>query len=225
MGNVLISPYCCINIPISPTSGTGSIKLVFWEGMTKILTGNNHIAGELMFQFPDMMVCHADSFFIGQPVPSLSIDDKLISGETYFVLPIDRFACKLLSASLLSALSSAPKPSPIKFGDCPFQYVKGGNGKVQIKVQPDFIKRLILMGNEKQSTSTDGISCNGSSPNNNNFLCSTPELQKHYNQLVGSKEQVWSPRLETISERKTRPTSPCGFPRLEWRSSAEVLEG
>ncbi|KAK9154673.1 hypothetical protein Sjap_002153 [Stephania japonica] len=221
MGNALISPYCCINIPISPMLG-GSIKLVFWEGMTKILTGNHHIAGELMFQFPDMMVCHADSFFIGQPVPSLSIDDKLISGETYFILPIDRFACKLLSVSLLSALSSAPKPSPIKFGDCPFQYVKGGNGKVQIKVQPEFIKGLILMGNEKQSMS-DG-SNNGSSPNNNNFLCSTPELQKHYNQLVGSREQVWSPRLETISERKMRSTSPCGFPRLDWRS-AEVLEG
>jgi hypothetical protein len=34
-------------------------------------------------------------------------------------------------------------------------------------------------------------------------ICSTPELRKHYEQLVGaSRDRPWSPRLETIEERK-----------------------
>ncbi|KAL5065856.1 hypothetical protein RYX36_027593, partial [Vicia faba] len=34
------------------------------------------------------------------------------------------------------------------------------------------------------------------------FLCSTPELKKHYEMLVKSKDRVWSPKLETILENK-----------------------
>ncbi|KAE9462142.1 hypothetical protein C3L33_05934, partial [Rhododendron williamsianum] len=33
-------------------------------------------------------------------------------------------------------------------------------------------------------------------------VISTPELKKHYDQLVGSRDQVWSPKLETIAEYK-----------------------
>ncbi|KAK9939496.1 hypothetical protein M0R45_016191 [Rubus argutus] len=97
-----------------------------------------------MFEFPDQMVCHADSFFIGQPIPALSIDDELMLSQTYFVLPLDRFASSMLSASSISALSSSsPKNSPIKFGGSPFEYIRGSSGKVLIKVVPEFITRLI----------------------------------------------------------------------------------
>ncbi|MBA0704238.1 hypothetical protein Golax_016508 [Gossypium laxum] len=177
-----------------------SVKLIFWEGNTRILTGK-HIAGEVMFEFPDKMVCHADSFFIGHPIPVLGIDDDLMPGQTYFVLPLDRFPCmNVLSASSLAALKSSPKPAPINFGDCPFEYVKGSNGRVMIKVLPEFITSLIHGSKEEGSE--------------NSFLCSTPELKKHYDMLVGSKEQVWSPKLETISEYKIR-FSPCRFIGLE----------
>ena len=181
------------------------VKLIFWEGNTRILTGK-HIAGEVMFEFPDRMVCHADSFFIGHPFPALAINDDLMPGQTYFVLPLNRFACNVLSTSSLAALNSSPKPAPINFGDCPFEYVKGSNGRVLIKVVPEFITRLIHRSEGEEIGSTPG----------NSFLCSTPELKKHYDMLVGSKEQVWSPKLETISEYKIR-FSPCRFIGLEWK--------
>lgn len=206
----------------SYASSKTTVKLIFWEGTTRILKGK-HIAGEIMFEFPDKMVCHADSFFIGHPIPALSIDDELTNGETYFVLPIDRFACHVLSASSISALArSSPsnstnkKATPINFGDCPFEYIKGANGRVLIKVMPEFITRLLTRGNNNENKEI------GSTSPCNNFLCSTPELQKHYEQLVGSKEQVWSPKLETISEHKIR-YSPCRFIGLEWKQKEKYV--
>ncbi|KAF8396248.1 hypothetical protein HHK36_017863 [Tetracentron sinense] len=203
MGNA-VSP--CLHPNSKP-----SMKLIFWEGTTKILTGR-WLAGEVMFQFPDRRICHANSFYIGQPIPALEIEDELMPGETYFVLPLHRFTHNVLSAASLAALGSSPKSAPINFGECPFQYIKGANGRVLIKVLPEFIVRLITIRNERGCKS----------PSNNSFLCSTPELQKHYDQLVGSKEQVWSPKLKTISECKTR-FSPCRILGLEWKS--KELEG
>ncbi|KAB1228333.1 hypothetical protein CJ030_MR6G010357 [Morella rubra] len=159
------------------------------------------------------MVCHADSFFVGHRVPALGIDDELTSGQTYFVLPIDLFEASeyVISVSSLSALGSSPRNSPINFGDCPFDYIKGEDGRVSIKVVPEFITRLITKGQEI-----------GSSSPSNGILCSTPELQKHYEQLVGSKEQVWSPKLETITEHKVR-FSPCRFIGLEWKQKEKAM--
>ncbi|TKY57153.1 hypothetical protein E2542_SST21599 [Spatholobus suberectus] len=193
------------------SSSSSSVKLIFWEGTSRSLKGK-HIAGEIMFEFPEMMVCHADSFFIGQPVPALSIDDELMPGQTYFVLPIDRFACHTLSVASISALGSCPNKSPIKFGACPFQYLKGSDGRVVIKVMPEFITRLISGDKE-----------NGPPGSPASFLCSTPELQKHYEQLVKSKDQVWSPKLETISEYRIR-YSPCRFLGLEWKEKEKSGE-
>ncbi|BFG30181.1 hypothetical protein CerSpe_164550 [Prunus speciosa] len=196
-----------------------AVKVIFSEGTTRLLRGK-HIAGEIMFEFPDQMVCHADSFFIGHPVPALAIDDELIHGQTYFVLPLDRFAGRVLSASSLAALGSSSSPNkktPINFGESPFEYIKGSNGKVLIKVVPDLITRLITRANNKE---IEGSPITSPS---NSFLCSTPELQKHYEQLVGSKEQLWSPKLDTISEYKVR-FSPCKFIGLEWKQKeSEVM--
>ncbi|EXC11223.1 hypothetical protein L484_000776 [Morus notabilis] len=200
MGNAAMAPAC---FKPSPNS---TVKLIFFDGTTRILTRKKHIAGEIMFEFPDRMVCPADSFFIGHPVPALGIHDELLPGHTYFVLPIDRFACGVLSAASLAAFKNKANTGPINFGDSPFEYLRGSNGRVLIKVSPEFITRLITRGNE--------IGSNGSPSNNCGFLCSTPELQKHYEQLVGSKDQIWSPKLETISEHKIR-FSPCRF--IEWK--------
>ncbi|KAG5253959.1 hypothetical protein OIU78_018800 [Salix suchowensis] len=195
-------------------SRSSSVKLIFWEGTTRILTGRTkHIAGEIMFENPDMMICHADSFFIGHPVPSLAIDDELVPGQTYFVLPLDRFAFKVLSASSLAAFSSSPKRTPINFGESPFQYIKGADGRVLIKVAPEFIARLVNKGGDQDQAGSTGPT--------DSFLCSTPELKKHYEQLVGSKEQTWSPKLDTISEYKIR-YSPCRFIGLEWKQKEKA---
>ncbi|KAF7815660.1 DUF4228 domain protein [Senna tora] len=145
MGNAIGAP-CCFQVqnPNFNHSSSLLVKLVFWEGTTRTLRGQKHIAGEIMFEFPDMMVCHADSFFIGHPVPALGIDDHLMPGQTYFVLPIDRFACNVLTASSLAALASCPNNrSPIKFGQCPFEYIKGSNGRALIK-QSRHTRRLTV---------------------------------------------------------------------------------
>lgn len=217
MGNAMLTP--CFQQNPNNSSPSSWVRLVFWEGTTRTLKGRRkHIAGEIMFEFPDMMVCHADSFFIGHPVPALAIDDQLAPGQTYFVLPLERFACGVLTASSLAALGQCPTRSPIKFGRCPFEYLKGSNGRVLIKVMPEFITRLIVDGDKnKEIVTSECDDNNNDSPSNSkSFLCSTPELQKHYDQLVKAKDQVWSPKLETISEYKVR-FSPCRFIGLEWK--------
>ncbi|TKY46694.1 hypothetical protein E2542_SST28742 [Spatholobus suberectus] len=209
MGNAVVTP--CFQQQNSSSSSSSS-KLIFWDGTMRSLKGK-HIAGEIMFEFPDKVVCHANSFFIGHPIPALALEDELMPGEAYFVLPIDSFTCKTLSVSSLLSLGSHPNKSTIKFGECPFEYLKDSNGRVLIKVMPEFITRLINRGKRP--------CC----PNSNyNFLCSTPELKKHYQMLVKSKDQVWSPKLETISEYKVR-FSPCRFIGLEWKEKekAEVV--
>ncbi|KAK7304918.1 hypothetical protein VNO77_42812 [Canavalia gladiata] len=213
MGNVVVTP--CFqqnkNLSSSSLSSSSSVKLIFWEGTTRFLKGN-HIAGEIMFEFPDKMICHADSFFIGHPIPTLSLEDELRLGQTYFVLSIDCFKCKTLSVSSLLSLGSHPNnnKSTIKFGECPFEYLKDSDGRVLIKVMPEFITRFISGGKTP--------SC----PSSNNFLCNTPELKKHYQLLVKSKDQVWSPKLETISEYKVR-FSPCRIIGLEWKKKEKAV--
>jgi len=202
MGNAVVTP--CFHQKSSSASSLSS-KLIFWDGSTRCLKGK-HIAGQIMFEFPDKVVCHADSFFIGHPVPALGLEDELMLGEAYFVLPIQFLTCKTLSvSSLLSLGSSSPNKATMKFGECAFEYLKGSNGRVLIKVMPQFITMLINRGKRCCPTTT-----------HNSFLCSTPELKKHYQMLVKPKDQVWSPKLETISEYKVR-FSPCRFVGLEWK--------
>lgn len=191
---------------------TSSTKLIFWEGTTRILTGKRTpIAGEIMFEFPDRMVCHADSFYIGQPIPALAIEEELVTGQTYFVLPLNCFSCNVLSASAFAALvanSCSPhKINPsVNFKDTTFEYIKGSNGRVLIKVSPEFMIKIMTVGKENGN---DQVIDNN---NPSSFLCSTPELKKHYQMLIGSKGQMWSPKLDTISENKNvSKFSPCRY--------------
>uniref|UniRef100_A0A1D1XQ74 Leucine--tRNA ligase n=1 Tax=Anthurium amnicola TaxID=1678845 RepID=A0A1D1XQ74_9ARAE len=182
-----------------------TVKLVFWGGATRLLS-ETQLAGKLMFEFPDHIVCHADSFYIGRAVPVLGIQDDLLVGDTYFVIPIDRLPCHVLTAASLSTLSAGPKGSAIDFGECPFEYVKGADGKMLIKVAPHFMERIMSSQGNCGDRKRVGCSSDTSSGNGNDggALCSTPELQKHYAQLVSPRSQQWSPKLETISECKAR---------------------
>ncbi|RWV93290.1 hypothetical protein GW17_00044270 [Ensete ventricosum] len=196
-------------------SSRGLVKLVLWGGATRLLPETLH-AGELMIRFPGRIVCHANSFYIGLPLPVLSADDELLPGQTYFLLPLDRFRPnQALTVATLALLSPSPtKVSIAGGGQCPFAYVKGGDGRKLIKVTPDFIARVISSGEGgRRSGAGDG-----------GTLCSTPELQKHYAQLVGPRGRPWSPALETISESKRRRPSkarlsPARLLRLQKSSS------
>ncbi|MCL7038728.1 hypothetical protein MKW94_021921 [Papaver nudicaule] len=227
MGNAMALCFYVNYKASTASSSSSAVKLIFWEGKTITFKGKK-IAGEIMFEYPEMMVCHANSFYINHIIPALSISDELSAGQTYFILPIDPFAFKVLSISSLSSLaspSSGSKPKkPINLAECPFQYVRGSDGKMLIRVLPEFIMKLMVTsGNGNQ----DGSIVNSTS--SNSFLCSTPELKKHYDVLVGcSKERVWSPKLETISECKKNITltarlSPCRLLGLDVRRSTERL--
>ncbi|KAJ0977524.1 hypothetical protein J5N97_012998 [Dioscorea zingiberensis] len=197
MGNACINSGC-----------RGPAKIVFWGGNTMFLP-EKQLARELMFEYPDHMVCHADSFFIGHPLPILSLSDELRSSETYFVVPVDCFPCQTLTPASLAILASSCKGPPVNFGQCSFEYVKGENGRMLIKVPPEFLIRLFAGDQEKRSST-------GEDAEQTSSLCSTPELRRHYAQLVGSRDRPWSPKLDTISEAKIR-FSPVKLLRLERR--------
>ncbi|KAJ4804800.1 3-phosphoshikimate 1-carboxyvinyltransferase [Rhynchospora pubera] len=184
MGNSL-SPCCYCPSPMSA-------RIVFWGGSSKSIQGRCQ-AGDLMRELPGHVVCHGDSFYIGLPIPVLSIDDELLPGQTYFVLPVDRLSFdQALTAASLSYLSPDPnvKPSLVGIGPCPFEHVKNEDGSILIRILPEFVERVIGSGSGKNvKCGVDG-----------GLLCNTPELKKHYAQLVGPRDRQWSPRLETIKE-------------------------
>ncbi|KAM0836675.1 hypothetical protein ACQ4PT_062144 [Festuca glaucescens] len=182
-------------------------RLVFWGGPTKLAAVSGPMpttAGDVTAELPDHLVCSGDSFFIGLPIPALPSGEQLLAGRTYFVLPAARFSCcQALTAASLASLSPAPTKVSLAGASSPFEYVTGDDGMSLIRVLPEFIEKVITCGGGGGGKSK----CGAVSPDQ---LCSTPELRKHYMQLVGSRQQrPWSPGLETISEaRKRRMPSP-----------------
>ncbi|KAI3990066.1 hypothetical protein MKX01_013552 [Papaver californicum] len=199
MGNAMALCFY-VNCKASTTSSSSSslVKLIFWQGKTITFKGKK-IAGEII--------------------------DELSVGQTYFILPIDPFAFKVLSISSLSSLASSSsrgssKPKkPTNFAECPFQYVRGSDGRMLIRVLPEFIMQLITASGQDGNTTVSSSSC----------LCQFSQLKKHYDVLVGfSKERVWSPKLETISKCKknvgiTTRLSPCRLLGIDVRRSTVRL--
>lgn len=207
MGNGL-SPCLC------PRSERGeAARLVFWGGSARTAGGERRpvTAGDVAAELPGQhLVCAADSFFIGLPVPALPPGERLVAGRTYFVLPAARFSCRqALTAATLAKLSPSPAAKvPIAGGAAsPFEYVTGADGAPLIRILPEFIEKVI--------TSCGG-KCGAAEQ-----LCSTPELRKHYMQLVGARaERPWSPVLETISEAEKRRRMPSPVRLIELASKA-----
>ncbi|KAG0489602.1 hypothetical protein HPP92_006465 [Vanilla planifolia] len=197
MGNSLVITPCFR----PPSHHASSAILVFHGGSIRQLAGH-HVAGEIMFDFPDSIICRSDGFYIGHPLPALSLADELHGGETYFVLPAGHFPGKVVTAASLAALSST-RPALLLAGGgagCPFEYLKGGDGRAQIRVLPEFIMRVMGNGGEGEKEG-GGVAVREE-------ICSTPELKRQYEQLVGPRgNKNWSPRLETISECSKRRMS------------------
>ncbi|KAJ1262688.1 hypothetical protein BS78_09G128900 [Paspalum vaginatum] len=212
MGNGL-SPCLC------PGAAHGEApRLVFWGGSARMADERRSTtAGDVTADLPgDHLVCAADAFFIGLPVPALPPCERLEAGRTYFVLPAARFSCsQALTAATLSKLSPCPAAKvPLAGGTAsPFEYVTGADGAPLIRILPEFIEKAI--------TSCGGGGGKGGAAAAEQ-LCSTPELRKHYMQLVGMRaERPWSPGLETISEagKRRRMPSPVRLPGLAKASS------
>ncbi|PAN14376.2 hypothetical protein PAHAL_2G475800 [Panicum hallii] len=195
--------------------GRRETRLVLWGGEARA-ADPGRAAGELMAEHAGCVVCRADGFRIGRPVPVLDIEDRLEAGRTYLVVPVDRLPCGgadgVVTAASLAALShagggkgaaggksssSAPTTSLAGGSRSPFEYVKDEDGRTVIRVTEEFIVRAVTGGGKPRDRDDDAGGCGA--------LCSTPELRKHYEQLVGAaRGRPWSPRLDTIKERKGR---------------------
>nr|DAD34033.1 TPA_asm: hypothetical protein HUJ06_004673 [Nelumbo nucifera] len=57
-----------------------TIKLIKSDGLVKIYHRPINVS-ELMLEFPRHLVCHSDSFYIGQKIPALSENDELKLGH------------------------------------------------------------------------------------------------------------------------------------------------
>lgn len=195
--------FCCVSV-----SRRGrAARLVLWGGEARAGKHGTQ-AGQVMLDFAGTVVCLADGFYIGRPAPVLAIEDRLVGGATYLVLPVDRLpqGYDAVTAASLAALSydkASPAGSIAGGPRSPFEYVKGDDGRRVIKVTPEFLVKAVTArpgcggGGGGAEVGGEGA-CGGA-------LCSTPELRKHYEQLVGSgRGRAWSPRLDTIKERKGR---------------------
>ncbi|KAL7094157.1 hypothetical protein ACP275_11G084300 [Erythranthe tilingii] len=159
-------------------SAAATIKLIKSDGGVEIYDRPIK-AWEVMEEFPKHMVCRSDSFYIGQKTPALSHRDRLLPGHYYFLLPANFFQSALSFATFLRCRSAfaAGRTRP------PFELEKSPCGGLRIKV----IDEMILKNN-KEEGKVIGV-------------CTTPQLRKDYDLLVGRRHH-WKPKLDTISEKK-----------------------
>ncbi|KAA8532262.1 hypothetical protein F0562_032295 [Nyssa sinensis] len=184
----------------------GTIKLVKSDGVVKIYHQPIYVS-QLMLEFPKHMVCRSDSFYIGQKVPALSEDDQLQLGHNYFLLPkhffqsaltfvtISSFASSQTQAHDSSSLCRDSKTAFLKkAASCqPFDILKSPSGCLRIRVSEEFLSHLMEQGKVKEEEEEE---------RSKSILCTTPQLQKEYTQLVGFRQ--WKPKLDTIREQSTK---------------------
>lgn len=161
-------------------------------------------ASELMHQFPDHLVCHSHSFFIGRKIPPVSPQHKLQLGHTYFVLPVHFFQTVLSFVTMASSFSSLNTKEFI-LGTCQvFEIRKAPSGGLQVRVSDEFVSKLIRQ--EKQLHNNPQQEQHGGMIQySQTTICTTTELQKDYTQLVSYRQ--WKPKLETIKESKKKKLS------------------
>ncbi|URE35670.1 hypothetical protein MUK42_17520 [Musa troglodytarum] len=170
-----------------------SVRLVGPDGRIKLYHCRVS-AAELMASHPLHLLCRSDAFVIGQPLPALSPDDRLLPGHTYFLLPSHFFHSALSFASLASCFGAfkqqgggAPLPRPIEIQ-------KTAAGGLQVRVSEEYLDCLWRSAAEKEATDRRG-----------RRVCTTEELAKDYKQLVSCRS--WKPKLETIKEAERRRRS------------------
>ncbi|KAF8369864.1 hypothetical protein HHK36_032111 [Tetracentron sinense] len=206
-----------------PAPPVRTIKIIKSDGLVKIYRRPINVS-ELMLEYPKHLVCHSDSFFIGQKIPALSEDDQLQLGHKYFLLPKHFFQTVLSFATIASFASSQSQSQSQsrsqssslsinsknaflkKAARCqPFDIQKTPSGSLQIRVSDDFISKLMEEGRIKEDHEEE----DSSKPVRG--VCTTPELQKDYTQLVGTRQ--WKPKLETIRESQKRKLGSFGMKR------------
>ncbi|KAI6670679.1 hypothetical protein NL676_005564 [Syzygium grande] len=215
--------------PPPPSADDGTVKVIHSDGLVK--TYHRPIrASELMAQFPKHLVCRSDSFYIGQKIPALSEHDFLQLGHKYFLLPRQFFQSVLTFVTIASFVASQKPQDPStlprdgnssrnaflrKAAGCqPFDIQRTPSGCLRIRVSDEFISQLMEEGGRgEKEASSEGSSGDGEQKPVGR-VCTTPQLERDYSQLVGSSRR-WEPKLETIreSDKKSRSSSSFGMKR------------
>ncbi|KAI4381315.1 hypothetical protein MLD38_007397 [Melastoma candidum] len=188
----------CLPASASSPAPVAAINLVTSDGRVK--TYNRHVpVAELMAEFPKHLVCRSDAFYIGRKIPALSERDRLEPGHNYFLLASHFFQSDLTFldvASFVMSRSNCGGPA-VRRG---FEVMRTPSGCVRIHVSDEFISHLVEEGK---------LSRDGEKGQKTTRLCSTPQLEKEYMQLVeGLRSGRWKPKLETIRESQKEKPSP-----------------
>ncbi|CAL9145616.1 unnamed protein product [Musa hybrid cultivar] len=183
---------------VTADSPKPSVRLVGPDGHIKLYHCRVS-AAELMASHPLHLLCRSDAFVIGQPLPALSPDDRLLPGHTYFLLSSHFFHSALSFASLASCFGAfkqrggggggggAPLPRLIEIQ-------KTAAGRLQVRVSEEYLDCLWRSASEEEAMDRRG-----------RRVCTTEELAKDYKQLVSCRS--WKPKLETINEAERRRRS------------------
>lgn len=204
------NPISCLQIQPNPEEEAPIIvknkiiKVVKSDGLVKIYERPVEVR-EVMMEFPKHMVCRSDSFYIGQKIPPLSENDHLQLGQNYFLLPKHFFQTVLTFVTIASFASRSVFLK--KAASCqPFDIQKSPSGSSRIRVSDEFLSQLMCVKEEEHNLNLN---------QNQEFkskVCTTPQLQKDYSQLIGASRQ-WKPKLETIKETEKRKLTAFGIKR------------
>jgi len=196
-----------------------TIQLVCSDGSIRILPESVK-ASQIMQECPQNLVCHSDSFYIGQKTPALSPNDPLKAGNNYFILPDHFFQSPLSLVSLASLISPPPtkvalsptvraSPALRSIGRAsalcqPFDIQKSdAGGDLRIRVCPEFITKL--MEDRRVNVDERELPVTRDFADDEPYrLCNTPELKKEYKKLVKSRGHCWKPKLESIGEKEDK---------------------
>lgn len=166
--------------PAPPRSSP--VKVVGLDGRVRVFH-RRVTAEELMKEQACHLVCRSDSFFVGQKLPALSAADELQMGESYLILPSQFFQSVLSFVAIASAIAKIRGGEGGGGSLRHFDIHKTDSGKLQIRISEE---------EEEEEEGEDGV------------LCTTAEIVKEYEKLVGSDSRRWRPRLEAIAESPER---------------------
>ncbi|KAI4966176.1 hypothetical protein ZWY2020_042143 [Hordeum vulgare] len=178
-------------------------RLVLWGGEARAAKRGTQ-AGQVMLDFAGTVVAPRRRVLHQPARAGAGHRGPPRRGTTYLVLPVDRLpqGYDAVTAASLAALSydKAGPAGSIAGDPGPVRVRQGRRRPEGDQGHPGFlVKAVTARPGCESGAEVDGEgACGGA-------LCSTPELRKHYEQLVGSgRGRAWSPRLDTIKERKGR---------------------
>ncbi|KAK4763117.1 hypothetical protein SAY86_008885 [Trapa natans] len=191
------------------------IKLIRPEGQVNVYHRSIRVS-ELMSEFPKHLVCHSDSFYIGQKIQALTEHDRLQLGQKYFLLPSHLCQSVLSFVNIASFVSSQPPAAHlsgiVKKAAAQhqlFHVQKTSSGGLRIRVSDEFISQLMEEERKRAAAAEkrDEEEEEASWPHGRgrNKVCTTAQLKRDYEQMVtGPRTRRWKPTLEAVKERSEK---------------------